>query len=459
MATSFFQTTLRKMQRYKPVISRFLPGLFPKTLLGRSLLIIITPLIFLQVTSTWFFYETHWDTLTKRLTSSVAGDIGLVLYLMDQLPTSQLPEIFEATHSYTDITFIWQPGQSLPISPLFIRDNPVDRQLRQYLQDITEQPFLIDSRSLEKAVEIRLLLEKPAGVLQVFVPRRRLFSSTTYVFILWMVGSSMVLFMVATIFMGNQTKPVKKLAQVAEEFGKGRDVVDFKPEGASEVQQVGIAFRRMRERIQRQISQRTDMLAGVSHDLRTPLTRMRLQLALMAGSPQITALLQDMDEMSRMIDGYLAFARGEGTEVPRLINFSRLIESVAANARRQQASLLADIADNLVLPLRPDALRRCLTNLLENAQRYGNHIWLQAYQHRQLIHVIIDDDGPGIPKDQRQNVFKPFFRLQQTDPAGEPPHMGLGLTIARDIIRNHGGQLELHDSPHKGLRIHIRLPV
>lgn len=459
MAASFLTPYFRKIKRYQPLISRLLPGLFPKTLLGRSLLIIITPLILLQVTSTWFFYETHWDTLTKRLTSSVAGDISLVLYMMDQLPENRQSEIFEKAHAQTDITFIWQPHQILPISPLFIHHNPVDEQLGQYLRTITKQPFLIDSRSLEKAVEIRLLLEKPAGVLQIFVPRRRLFSSTTYVFILWMVASSLVLFMVATIFMGNQTKPVKKLALVAEEFGKGRDVLDFKPAGASEVQQVGIAFRRMRDRIQRQISQRTDMLAGVSHDLRTPLTRMRLQLALMPENPSIKALLQDVDEMSRMIDGYLAFARGEGTEIPRLVNFSRLVESVVANARRQQANIISDIAENLILPLRPDALRRCLTNLLENAQRYGNHIWLQVYQNRQLIHVIIDDDGPGIPPDQRQNVFKPFFRLQQTDQAENTPHMGLGLTIARDIIRNHGGQLELHDSPYQGLRIHIRLPI
>lgn len=449
--------TETRRKSHRPFVTRLLPGILPKTLLGRSLLIVMTPLVLLQVISTWFFYETHWQTLTKRLTASVAGDIGLVIYMLQQTEQHKHNHILAAAEELTDLRFAIISGQILPISLMPTRSNPVDNQLGRYLENITHRAFLIDSRSLEKEVEVRLEMEKPNGVLQVFIPRRRLFSSTTYVFILWMIGSSVVLFTVATIFMRRQTKPVGQLAYAAEEYGKGRDYNDFQISGASEVQKVGLAFRRMRDRIKRQTVQRVEMLAGVSHDLRTPLTRMRLQLAMIPETASVHSLLQDIDEMTRMIDGYLAFARGEGTEKARMINLSRLIDSVIENCKRQHQGIDSAIHENIILPIRPDAMRRCLSNLLDNARCYASKSWVQAFLLRHVAHIIIDDNGPGIPAEQRQNVFKPFFRLAQDVPNNH--HMGLGLTIARDIVHNHGGQLELLKSPQGGLRVHIKLPI
>jgi two-component system osmolarity sensor histidine kinase EnvZ len=429
----------------------------PRSLFGRSLMIIVTPLILLQVVSTWVFYDSHWDTVTRRLAQSVAGDIAAVIDMMKVDPTpAHYARVFEIAQRKLQLDVVFKPDVRLPSSPILIRQNLVDEKLSAALAEFVGRPFLIDTRSLEKEVEVQIQLDD--GVLHVELPRRRLFSSTTYVFILWMVGTSLILFAVATVFMRKQVRPIRRLADAAEAFGKGRDVPEFRPEGATEVKQAAGAFVVMRDRLKRQITQRTEMLAGVSHDLRTPLTRMKLQLALLGATPDSAELKADIAEMERMLNGYLAFARGEGTEQAVETDLTGLLEDVVGNARREGAAVELVAESGMMVPLRPDAFRRCLANLVANAQRYAHRVAIAAARHGGAIEIIVDDDGPGIPRDKREEVFRPFFRL---DPSRNPETggIGLGLTIARDVVRGHGGDLVLDDSPLGGLRARLRLPV
>jgi two-component system osmolarity sensor histidine kinase EnvZ len=314
----------------------------------------------------------------------------------------------------------------------------------------------MDTISFTNQVEVKIQLED--GVLHAVVPLNRLFSSSSYVFILYMVGTSLVLFAVATVFMRNQVRPLRRLATAADRFGKGQDVPDFKPQGATEVRLAAAAFNRMRARIQRQITQRTEMLAGVSHDLRTPLTRMKLQLAMLGDATEIEELKGDVAEMERMVEGYLAFARGEGTEKPAETDLGLLLRDVVGDARREGTAVDLHVEDRLVALVRPNALRRCLVNLVSNAARFASQVWIRAGQVGDMIEITVDDDGPGIPADRREDVFKPFFRLE-----GSRNPMtggtGLGLTIARDVIRSHGGDLVLLDAPTGGLRARLSLPL
>jgi two-component system osmolarity sensor histidine kinase EnvZ len=444
---------LTPVRRLRSQINRLLP----RSLFGRSLMIIVTPLILLQVVSTWVFYDSHWDTVTRRLAQSVAGDIAAVIEMMGENPTpAHYARVFEIAQRKLQLDIVFKPDFTLPSSPILIRQNLVDEKLSAALAEFVGKPFLIDTRSLEKEVEVQVQL--PDGILHVELPRRRLFSSTTYVFILWMVGTSLILFAVATVFMRKQVRPIGRLADAAEAFGKGRDVPDFRPEGASEVKQAAGAFLVMRDRIKRQITQRTEMLAGVSHDLRTPLTRMKLQLALLGDGPDSDELNSDIAEMERMLNGYLAFARGEGAELPVETDLAGLLEDVVGNARREGAVVDLDAESDMLVPLRPDAFRRCLANLIANAQRYAHRVAIAATRRGGAIEITVDDDGPGIPSDKREDVFRPFFRL---DPSRNPETggIGLGLTIARDVARGHGGDLTLDDSPLGGLRARLRLPV
>ena len=435
-----------------PALRRVLP----RSLLGRALLIIVTPLIILQVVSAFAFYERHWDNVTKRLASSVAGDIAAVIALRGQLGPEHEKELFRIATDTTDLTLTMEPGQRLAAAPPPLSDRLIDRMLARALQGSVGRPFLMDTITFPQQVEIKIQLED--GVLHVIVPLNRLFSATSYVFILYMVGTSLVLFAVATVFMRNQVRPLGRLAAAADRFGKGQDVPDFKPQGATEVRQAAAAFNRMRARIQRQITQRTEMLAGVSHDLRTPLTRMKLQLAMLDQSPEIEELKGDVAEMERMVEGYLAFARGEGTEKPAETDLGSLLRDVVGDARRAGTAIDLHIEDRLVAIVRPNALRRCLANLISNAARYATQVWIRAGQVGDTIEITVDDDGPGIPATRREDVFKPFFRLE-----GSRNPMtggtGLGLTIARDVIRSHGGDLMLLDAPTGGLRARLSLPL
>lgn len=455
-------TGLTSIWRRRPRPFRALKRLLPTTLFARSLLIMMTPVVLAQAIATFVFYDRHWDTMTQRLASGVAGEIALVI---DQLARDSDQAAREETLAMmarnTDILVTFNPGETLPQGDQRARSGLEDT-LAAALDERVRRPWRINSNIAYKWIEIRVQL--PDGVLSVLSPERRLYSFTSYLFIIWMLGSSLVLFSIATIFMRNQIRPIHRLAVAADAFGKGRDIADFKPEGAAEVRQAARAFLVMRERIRRQISQRTEMLAGVSHDLRTPLTRMKLQLAMMPDLPEVEELKADVAEMQVMIDGYLSFARGEGEEAAQPVDIMALLEEVAANSRREGAVLSLDLmagggeGGRLMLQARPHSLRRCLANLIGNARRYGRQVWLSlALQGNNSIDIIIDDDGPGIPADKRDAVFRPFHRLEPSRNQ-QTGGVGLGLTIARDVARRHGGDVILQDSPYGGLRAIVRLP-
>ena len=424
-----------------PFIKRFLP----RSLFGRSLMIIVTPMILVQVISTYVFYDRHWDLITRRLSGAVAGELAFVVELLAEEPSIEGDEpIFDMSrrHFWAELTY--RPGDILP-NEILVPSGLLEEKLTRELNQRLSFPHRLDARSIERHVKISVQL--PNGVLDFVTTRDRLFSSTTYVFLMWMVGSSLILFAVAVVFMRNQIRPIRRLAAAADSFGKGSDAPGFKPEGAAEVRLAASAFIRMRDRIQRQISQRTEML-----------TRMRLQLAMMAGGEDAEALRQDIAEMEQMLEGYLAFARGEGTEQAQPIDLARLLREVTNDARHSGRRIVLRAEEPLTVTLRPNAFKRSLTNLVQNACRYGKSVEVAARLAHGQLEVTIDDDGPGIPPEKRADVFKPFFRLE----ASRNPMtggVGLGLTIARDIVLGHGGELVLGDAPQGGLRATVLIPV
>ena len=437
----------------QPSIKRLLP----RSLLGRSLLIIVTPLILLQVVSAFIFYQSHWDKVTLRLARNLAGDIATVIDLVRQNPDPiRRAWIVGVAADHMDMSAFLRAGEILPNTPVNAT-GIVERMLVRAMREYVGKPFQIDTRSRHREVVVTVQLSE--GILEIVTTRKRLFSSTTYIFVLWMVGTAMLLFGVATIFMRNQVKPIRRLAIAADTFGKGRDAPKFKLEGATEVRRAATAFVAMRDRIQRQISQRTEMLAGVSHDLRTPLTRMKLQLELLGEPEGAAALKGDVEEMERMLEGYLAFARGEGAEAPRPTDLTSLLGDVVNQMRRKGGNVIDLHSEGaFTVPLRPAAFKRCVTNLVDNAVRYAEHVSVRAGRRGDAIEITIDDDGPGIPGDKKEDVFKPFFRLEGSRNL-ITGGVGLGLTIARDVLRGHGGDIELGDSPNGGLRARLRLPV
>ncbi len=433
-----------------PWFKRFLP----RGLLGRSLLILVTPLIIVQAVSTYVFYGTHWDTVARRLAGSLGGDISAVIELLRVFPEQNKQDyVLSLIGPKMDLQLHFEKSAILPNIPPMGRQDPV---LQEILSERLQKPFRIDSFSSGR--DVFIWVQMADGVLEISVPRKRLFSSTTYIFVLWMIGTSILLLGIAGLFMRNQVRSVRKLAAAVDGFGKGRETPVFQLQGATEVRQVARAFNVMRDRIGRQIQQRTEMLAGVSHDLRTPLTRMRLQLAMMEGVDGTTELQEDVIDMERMIEDYLAFARGEGSEKSTQNSIKELLSVLVSRFQREGKDVSLTIETSLSLPLRPHAVTRALSNLIGNATRYGQHVEVKALRQDDDVVILVDDDGPGIAQDMREAVFKAFFRLDSSRNMATGG-TGLGLSIARDIARGHGGDILLEDSPLGGLRARLRLPL
>lgn len=436
--------------------STMLKPYLPKSLMGRTVLIIVTPLILLQVVSATIFFESHWNKVGRRLALDVAGEIALVIDAMRAAPDDQaVTDLFNQTRAVLQLDMAYAPGAVLEDTAKVGETILVD-QLTAAMEEVLNRPHRIDAASQDRFVEIDLQLAQ--GVLSVTVPKKRLFSTTTYVFVLWMAGTSMLLFAVAVIFMRNQVRPIRRLAQAANDFGTGRDTPKFKPEGASEVRRAAAAFIAMRNRIKRHIQQRTDMLAGVSHDLRTPLTRMKLQLEMMSGADGVNELKSDITDMEHMLEEYLAFARGEGGEKSLTTNLSDMLGKIVNQARRKGGRIDLHCEGEITASVKVNALKRALTNLIDNSVRHAENISIRAGVRGELVEIMIDDDGPGIPEDKREDVFKPFFRLDASRNPGTGG-VGLGMTIARDAVRAHGGDVVLEDAPGGGLRVKVSLPV
>ncbi|MEH6474339.1 MAG: ATP-binding protein [Sneathiella sp.] len=440
-------------------ILRPLKRLTPRTLFARSLLIVILPTILLQVVATYIFYERHWNDVARRLAQGVSGEIAAVISLTDRFPGAESQaSILTTARSQMRLTITFEKEGRLSI-PATHQDSYgfLERHMARALQEsLPGRAFTLNTNDLLESVVIRVQL--PGNVLQVIVRDKRLFSSTTYIFVMWMVGISMVLLTIAVLFLRNQMRPIIQLAHAAELFGKGQTVEDFKSTGAQEIRLASNAFHEMKHRISKQITQRTEMLAGVSHDLRTPLTRMKLQLAMMEEGDAKLNLTGDVDDMRNMVEGYLSFAKGQEAEIAEDVNIAEIVRDVVDNALRQGTAIALSSPDIIEAHVRPNSVKRCLTNLVENSRRYATEIRIQAGYKGDQIWIIVDDNGPGIPRDKRIDVFKPFHRLD-TSRNSETGGSGLGMTIARDVMHGHGGQIRLAESPAGGLRVELFFPL
>ncbi len=439
--------------------ARGLADMLPKGLYRRSLLIVIAPMVLLQTAVTFAFMQHHFELVTRRLSEAVARDVGALTDLYLTLPPGK-DDAFLATLASErfrmDATLL-PAGPLPPAMPktFFAALDPLTRTLPSEIKKQVREPFWIDTVGRSGLMEIRVDLGD--RVLRLVTRRALAYEANAHIFVLWMLGAMIVLLTVAIIFLRNQIRPILRLARAAEDFGKGRDL-DFNPHGAREVRQAGYAFIEMKRRIERATEQRTAMLNGVSHDLRTILTRFKLSLALFDNSADSEMLQKDVDEMGRMLEGYLAFARGDGNELTERIDIAAILEDLRADCERHGGVLRVKTEGDLRIRIRPMAMKRCLGNLVANAQRHAANVSVSATRETQYATIVVDDDGSGIAPAQREEVFRPFYRLDQARNQDEGG-AGLGLAIARDIARSHGGDITLSDSPLGGLRATVRIPV
>jgi two-component system osmolarity sensor histidine kinase EnvZ len=431
----------------------------PKGLYTRSLLIVIIPMIVLQAVVASVFLDRHWELVSRRLSAAVAGDVGAVVALWQAAPTDAARgQVIKLARDNLGLEVAAGPPKPIPAGAsnqgglLSILKPMLAQQIAGRIKD----PFWIDTDSDPSLFTIHI--ELPQAELRITGRQSAAYAANSHIFLVWMVAASLVLITVAILFLRNQIRPIQQLADAAEALGKGREVPSFRPRGAREVRRAASAFLAMKTRIERQIEQRTAMLAGVSHDLRTVLTRFKLELALIGDGPEFSALSDDVDEMARMLEGYLAFARGAAGEAARPMDAAALLAEVAQIVREPGCRIEISFSGEPTITARPDALKRCLSNLVANAARFAREVRVTARRDSGQFVVDVDDDGPGIPPEQREEVFRPFLRL---DAARNQDHAGsgLGLTIARDIARGHGGDLTLADSPLGGLRATLSIPA
>jgi len=437
--------------------ARWLKSMMPTGLYGRALLIIIVPMVVLQSVVAFVFMERHWNTVTRRLSAAVTQDIAALIDIYASYPQdADRLTIRRIAVQRLGLSVDFLPETELPPvgpKPFF---SLLDQALSQEISVRIRRPFWIDTVGRSNLVEIRIRLDDT--VMRVFAQRSAAYASNSEIFLLWMVGTSLVLLGVAIIFLRNQIKPILRLADAAESFGKGREVPGFKPRGAREVRRAAQAFIERKRRVERTMETRTTMLAGVSHDLRTILTRFKLELALLKSGPEIDAMKKDVDEMGRMLEAYLAFAKGDSGEQPAPTDMGAFLDELKTDAERNGHKTSVALYGHPVVTVRPAAFRRCLGNLVSNAARFAKEISITGHRDHRWLTVTVDDDGPGIPQDMREEVFRPFLRLDDARNQDEGG-TGLGLAIARDIARSHGGDIALGDSPMGGLRATVRVPV
>jgi two-component system, OmpR family, osmolarity sensor histidine kinase EnvZ len=440
---------------------RTLSELAPKGLYARALIIIIAPIVLLESVVAFAFMERHWNQVTRRLSEGMARDLGAIVDIFEAGGTGEdVARLIDLTRNRFNISLSVLPPAELPTpqpKPFF---DLLDRALSDEIRTNLKRPFWIDTVGQSRHVEIRVKLDH--AILRFVAQRGQAYASNSHIFLIWMVGTSVVLLTVAILFLRNQIRPILRLAEAADAFGKGRPVPnDFRPRGAREVRQASQAFLEMRDRIRHHVEQRTTMLAGVSHDLRTVLTRFKLELALLGDTPERQALKSDVNEMQHMLEDYMAFAKGDGGEEAAATDVGELLGEVQEDTAHLGTPIEVRMRQpkrELVLPLKRQAFKRAITNLVTNAARFGDYVIIRAAADNSWLRIEVDDDGPGIPPAERDNVFRPFYRLDhaRNQDAG---NSGLGLAIARDIARSHGGDIALGVSSMGGLRATMRLPL
>lgn len=434
--------------------------IFPNTLFFRTMLLIFVPLILVQVVSVIAFFNGNWEKVGRRLSDNLSNNIAVAMEMTSKNPASlaEIQLLYKQNYGITLDLITGEEQLAVKTNTHYGKDYKIvtgflEKSLHNKFPNMLTNVYLANGRD-----NVIVLVEAPNGLYRFVASTKHIFSTSIFGFVAWMIGTSLLLFLVATLFLRIQVRSIATLAQVAEDFGKGINT-PFKPYGSSEVRKAGIAFIKMKERIQKQISERTQMLAGVSHDLRTPLTRMKLQTAMLPESPDNKEFIEDISEMEKMLDGYLAFVSGEGSEKNSFVDMNELILSIINKFRNTKAMIRYSTNDQVsAIQGREQALKRAVTNIISNAFNYGKTIAVGLESVNNRLEITVDDDGPGIPADKREDVFKAFYRLDESRNK-ETGGVGLGLSIARDIITSHGGKIELSDSTLGGLRVLISIPL
>ena len=436
----FFKKSLRKFKE-----------ILPKGLYSRSLLIIIIPVVVLQGILTFVFLDRHWQLVTRKLSSAVASEIAT---FVDVAPSLGLNKVIELSKKFYDAEVNFIPNQKL-INNLPKPINLVENTLSKELSKTINDNFWVDAHTYEKRVIVQI--EKKEGIYEFIIPRRNVYATNSHIFLVWMVISSLLLVSVAVIFMRQQIKPIEKLSKAAQQFGLGKKMENFKPSGATEVRRAAEAYLKMQERIERFIEQRTLMLAGVSHDLRTPLTRLKLQLEMLSDDKTNIELLSDVNEMQKMLENYLDFAEDVTREKAKKTDLKEMIKDIINSESIENKIIEFNVKNDtpIFFECRAIAMKRCITNLLNNACSYGDDIRITLEKKKDVIDISIEDNGPGIDKTDYDKAIKPFIRLDSSRNQNIPGS-GLGLSISQDITSNHGGKLIMSKSNLGGLKVQLK---
>ena len=432
-------------------LNRIFKKILPKQLFYRALLIVALPILILQLTISIVFFDSLWIKTNKGMTRALLGEIKTYIdsYSKNLNDSLEIDKLFKENLNF-DVKYI--ELEKLPKKSSERWFSPIDRTLRRELKSRFSN-YWFDTTSYKDLIDIKIAYKK--GYFQFYIPRERVTNSSARMFALWITLPAFLLITIAILFLKNQTRPIIKLAKASERFGKGEEIEEFVPSGALEIRQAGYEFEKMRKRILRHLNQRSEMLSGISHDLRTPLTRIKLQLTFIKDKEISKKLSEDVKEMEKMLDEYLQFARSQFSEKTTKINLNKLIESVSSKYENSKIKL--ELSENVEINGRINLLQRCLENLINNSIKYANNTYLKLNKSSNHSIVIVEDDGPGIPVNEYENVFKPFYKIDKSRGDGKSS-VGLGLSIANDIIKSHGGNIKLDKSSFGGLQVKIFLP-
>ena len=434
-------------------LNKFIKKLLPKQLFYRGLLIVATPIIILQITILIVFFDSLWIKTNKGMTRSLVSEIVTIIDIYNNESHYNKQMVTDLYNQNFNFSVRFLENEKLPDIKVERWFSPMDRTLRRELKPKFNE-YWFNTMTHKEIVDLRIKFRD--GVLQIFFPKERIQASSIRIFSLWITLPAFLLILVAMIFLKNQTRPIIKLAEASEKFGRGEDVEEFRPSGALEIRKAGYEFDRMRKRIIRHLNQRSEMLSGISHDLRTPLTRIKLQLALIKDMEISKKLSGDVDEMEKMLNDYLQFSKSTFSDKTETFDISELIKSTVKKYENVDISL--DQPEKTIFTGRKNLIQRCLNNLIDNALKYATKVKVKQEKIRKTIVIIIEDDGPGIPASEYENVFKPFYKIDKGRSEAKSS-VGLGLSISSDIIRSHGGTIELRKSETGGLEVMISLPV
>ena len=432
-------------------LNKFIKKLLPKQLFYRALLIVAIPIIILQLTISIVFFDSLWIKTNKGMTRALVGEIKTFInaYEKEEYNKDSLIILFQ---EHLDFNVKFEPYKILPKEDLERWFSPIDRNLRRELKSKISN-YWFDTTSYKNLIDLKI--KYGDGYFQFYIPKERVTSSSARLFAFWITLPAFLLITIAIIFLKNQTRPIINLARASEKFGRGEDIEEFKPSGALEIRQAGFEFEKMRKRIIRHLNQRSEMLSGISHDLRTPLTRIKLQLSFIKDKEISKKLSDDVEEMEKMLNEYLQFASSRSAETTETFNLSKLLETTIMKYEKKE--ITTDISKEVFLDGRKNLMQRCFSNLIDNAIKYSTNVYISLRKLNNNILIIIDDDGPGIPENERENVFKPFYKIDKSR-GDSKSSVGLGLSIASDIVKSHGGNIKLETSPTNGLRIKVILP-